>query len=238
MLPPKHLQEVIGGAFGLGALFVTLFKQFRIIQPDYEVLDVGCGVGRIAIPLTKYLDSGKYFGFDIFRDAIMWNDENITKKFPQFKFQLIDLKNNLYNPKGKLLPTQFTFPYLDDTFDLCVATSVFTHMRKQELVNYIKEIKRVLKSNRSCFVTFFLINEQNLQFIKSGKSTMNFIPINEGYFVVNPKNNEQAIGYDEKVIKKIFNESGLVIDSIKYGSWSGRDDFINHQDIILAHKQT
>ena len=238
MDPPTHLQEIIGGGLEVGDHFVNLFKEYNIIQPNYNVLDVGCGVGRIALPLTKYLHSGTYFGFDIFKDLITWSDMNITKKFPQFKFKLIDIKNNLYNPKGSLLPTQFTFPYGDNNFDLCISTSVFTHMRKQELVHYIKEITRVLKLNKICFATFFLINEQNMKLIKSGKSTMNFTLVNEGYFVVNAKNHEQAIGYDEKMIKEIFAESGLIIDSIKYGNWSGRDNFTTHQDIIIAHKQT
>ena len=35
------------------------------LKPEHRVLDIGCGVGRVALPLTRYLTSGTYDGFDI-----------------------------------------------------------------------------------------------------------------------------------------------------------------------------
>ena len=40
--------------------------------------------------------------------------------------------------------------------------SVFTHMRRREVANYLSEISRVLKPNGKCYITYFLINEETL----------------------------------------------------------------------------
>src|SRR4051812_3500401 len=40
------------------------------LKPDARVLDVGCGVGRMAIAMNRYLSTGTYDGFDIVKESI------------------------------------------------------------------------------------------------------------------------------------------------------------------------
>ena len=65
--PPRDLGTSIGGASEqVGVEFFSYIRDYGALEPDHRVLDVGCGVGRLAIPLTKYLSrSGSYNGFDI-----------------------------------------------------------------------------------------------------------------------------------------------------------------------------
>ena len=42
------------------------------------MLDVGCGTGRMAVPLTGYLSDEEYEGFDLMPEAIERCQENIT----------------------------------------------------------------------------------------------------------------------------------------------------------------
>lgn len=78
------------------------------------MLDVGCGSGRMALPLTGYLNSeGRYAGFDISQKAIAWCQEHITSAHPNFQFEVSDIYNSLYNPKGKYQSLDFRFPYPD-----------------------------------------------------------------------------------------------------------------------------
>ena len=82
------------------------------LKPDERVLDAGCGIGRIAVPLTEYLDeSGGYEGFDIAPEGIAWCRENITPRYPNFRFQVADIYNKSYNPEGSQKADEYEFPY-------------------------------------------------------------------------------------------------------------------------------
>lgn len=118
------------------------------------MLDVGCGSGRMALPLTGYLNSeGRYAGFDISQKAIAWCQEHITSAHPNFQFEVSDIYNSLYNPKGKYQSLDFRFPYPDASFDVVFLTSVFTHMFPPDVEHYLDEISRVLKPGGRCLCT-------------------------------------------------------------------------------------
>lgn len=53
-------------------------------------------------------------------------------------------KNLLYNPRGKLVAENFSFPFEDCTFDIIFVKSVFTHILPKEVDNYLKQITRLL----------------------------------------------------------------------------------------------
>ncbi|HMP28636.1 MAG TPA: class I SAM-dependent methyltransferase, partial [Saprospiraceae bacterium] len=102
-----------------------------------SILDIGCGIGRIAIPLTSYLnEEGSYNGFDIVKEGIDWCTKNINHRFSNFTFLHIPLQNELYNLSTKVKSSLLTFPYISDHFDLVIATSVFTHMMPEDVENY------------------------------------------------------------------------------------------------------
>ena len=120
------------------------------------MLDIGCGIGRMAVPLTRYLnEQGSYEGFDIVAEGIDWCTKKITPKYPRFSFHLADVYSQKYNPEGTFSASEYPFPFKDESFDLVFLTSVFTHMLPPDVENYMKEISRVLKRNGSCLITFF-----------------------------------------------------------------------------------
>ena len=92
LTPPRRLQFVGGGDFrAVGQHFLHLFREVGDLRPDERVLDVGCGVGRIAAALTGYLSTkARYEGFDVVPEAIRWCQRAITSRHPNFRFQLAD----------------------------------------------------------------------------------------------------------------------------------------------------
>ena len=40
----------------VGERYLTNFKELCGLKPDHAVLDIGCGIGRMAVPLTHYLN--------------------------------------------------------------------------------------------------------------------------------------------------------------------------------------
>src|SRR5688500_3162291 len=97
------------------------------LKPDEAVLDVGCGIGRNAVPLTRHLVGGTYDGFDIMPEAIEWCRKNITPRYPNFRFHLADVHSDRYHPGGRDSASEYRFPFEDGAFDLVFLISVFTH---------------------------------------------------------------------------------------------------------------
>src|SRR5436190_20773342 len=105
------------------------FTALGRLEASHRVLDVGCGCGRMAIPLTRYLDAtGSYEGFDIAATAIDYCRRQITPRHPNFRFKVADIHNGTYNPAGRTSAANFAFPYEQGEFDFAFATSVFTHL--------------------------------------------------------------------------------------------------------------
>ena len=153
--PAENLERV-GGSSDIGSIVVGMLQEICALAPTERVLDIGCGIGRIAVPLTKALHtSGSYEGFDPSADSIQWCQENITKHFPHFRFAHADLYCPLGNPSGPKTAKSFRFPYESNSFDFVFANSIFTHLTVPEVKQYLREIARVLKADGRCYMTFF-----------------------------------------------------------------------------------
>lgn len=239
MTPPKRLTFNVGTSFKKAGtkLIQHLIEPGGMKQSD-RVLDVGCGIGRVAVPLTKYLnEQGSYEGFDIVAKSIDWCRKNITQKYPNFHFQVADIYNKQYNPKGKYISSRYRFPYDDKSFDFVFLTSVFTHMLPQDVDNYLSEISRVLKTDKKCLLTFFLINEESLKATEDRKSVPIFEFKSEGFRTISEATPERAIAYDEELVLKLCKKHKLdVVEPIHYGLWCGRKSFLSYQDIIIVRR--
>lgn len=242
LVPPTRLMH--DGAQDLlifkknGEEFLRYYLELCDLKPNERILDVGCGIGRKTVPLTKYLDgNGRYEGFDIVKEGIDWCRERISKKYTNFYFQHIDVFNKYYNPEGKYKASEYQFPFENESFDFVVLGSVFTHMLPEDMEHYFSEIARVLKKGSRCLITFFLLNRESLELVNAKKSTLDFSHDLGKYRTVNANTPEQTVGYDESFILNIYNKYGLKIRGpIHYGSWCGRREFLSYQDIVIAIK--
>ncbi|MCX6214057.1 class I SAM-dependent methyltransferase [Spirosoma sp.] len=237
LVPPRAKIFIGGGDFKqTGLEFLKLFVDLAKLKPEEQVLDIGCGIGRMAAPLTGYLkNGGSYEGFDIVEDGILWCQANITSRFPNFRFQLADIHNDHYNPKGHYEASKYIFPFKDGHFDFAFLTSVFTHMPKPEVDHYVAEIGRVLKPGGRCLVTFFLLNEESRELMKSPESAHNIQYLSEGRYIAYPDDPEVCVGFDESYVIDLFKRNGMSA-TIYPGSWCSRNSFTSFQDIVLAYK--
>ncbi len=240
LTPPQWMNFVGGGDFKeIGNEFFNYFKEIGRLKPNEKILDVGCGIGRMAVSLTSYLkDGGSYEGFDIVARGIQWCQKKISPRALNFHFRHADIYNYGYNPTGKYKAVHYQFPYENHSFDFVFLTSVFTHMLPQDMDHYFSEIKRVLKQGGRCFITFFLLNEESLGLINAGASTIDFkykLDGYEGNLIKDSFIPEAAIAYPEQYIKELYEKYNLEIcPPIRYGSWCGRKEFLSFQDIVLA----
>jgi ubiquinone/menaquinone biosynthesis C-methylase UbiE len=240
VLPAPESRAYVGGVddfLEVGNEFLGYFKSICNLKPDESLLDVGCGIGRMAIPLTTYMGgTARYEGFDIVKSGIYWCTENITPEHTNFQFHHSNILNKAYNPGGRLPAAEYRFPFEDGSFDFVFLTSVFTHMLPVDMEHYFREIARVLKEGGRCLITFFLLNPESLKLIESGKSTQAFTYGFGLYKAVQKNNPEAAIAYEEAYIHECHKKNGLNIQAVHYGSWCGRGEYLSYQDIIIAQK--
>lgn len=240
-LPPWWLRDVGGSDFeATGQEFLNRFIQIGGLQSDERVLEIGCGSGRIALPLTRYLDRpGVYVGMDITRPSIIWCQRNISRRYTNFYFLHVDLYNKRYNPSGRYKAQNYPFPFRDESFDFIFLTSVFTHLLPEDIAHYLPEIARMLHYKGRIFLTLFLLNDKQRLLAEQQKNDIDFNFGSGPYRLRNPEIPESAIAYNESYFLNLLAEYSLTVKRpIYYGTWSGRNDGLSYQDILLVqHKE-
>lgn len=220
-----------------GEEFLKIYQEVCGLQPDEKMLDVGCGIGRKTLPLTRYFNAqAVYEGVDITKAGIDWCREKITPRFPNFQFHHLSVYNKHYNPSGQYQPSEYTFPFAAESFSFVMLGSVFTHMLPADVENYLSEIHRVLMRGGRCLITYFLLNDQSLRLLETGKSTLDFKHVLDGYRAVSRTSPEEAIAFDESWVRRLYKKVGLKIVRLDYGSWCGRENYASYQDLMLAVK--
>ncbi len=239
--PPLHLRRYVGPlrSFEMsGAEFMVYLQLLCALRRHERVLDVGCGCGLMALPLTTYLSrEGSYTGVDIHHPSIRWCQHNIGDKHPNFTFKHIDVRSQAYNPGGRHAAEEYSFGFADGGFDLVLLKSVFTHMRPAEVGNYFREVSRVLSEGGRCLMTFFLLNEAQEDLARRGLNRIHFGHGDGVWRYVYPNSPESAVAYSEEHVLSLLRENGLaLVAPVMYGSWSGRADGLSYQDMLLVHK--
>jgi SAM-dependent methyltransferase len=146
-------------------------RRFVGIAATHTVLEIGCGIGRDAIPLTEILTEGKYVGIDIIKRSIDWCSDHISKRHPNFKFYHYDVEDQLHNGEGKTKTTDIYIPLPDRSVDRIILFSVFTHMFRPDIEHYLREFRRVLKSGGLVYATTFIYNDEILEKARSTNLT-------------------------------------------------------------------
>jgi len=110
------------------------------INKNDMILDIGCGGGKTVNTLAKIATEGKIYGID----------------YSEVSVAVSTSKNKRLIEKGqvKILHTSVdSLPFSDDMFDLVIAVESYDFW--SDLINNLKEIRRVLKTGGS----LILVNE-------------------------------------------------------------------------------
>ena len=239
LTPPRSLRRIStdpdNDYRATGREFVTLLAQHCDLRPDSAVLDVGCGVGRVAVGLTEYLsEAGRYEGFDIVRAEIEWCRQQISPRFPRFRFHVADVRNDAYNPDGATPASEYRFPFPDGSFDVGVVASVFTHLLTPDLDNYVRELARVLAPGGHAVASFYLLNDSTRAHVAAGRSAFRFTrPIGDA--MVNDADRPSwAVAHDEDRVRATLAANRLEIVKFYPGRWAS--DGVQIQDLVIVVK--
>ena len=243
---PIDLMMMTGGgpaSFSeISAGHISNLKKHVGLEPHFTIIELGCGIGRDAIPLTDILSAdkgGKYIGIDIIRPSIDWCIESIQAKHHNFIFYHMDIRDKLHNPNGLVEAKTSHLPVPDHHVDRVILQSVFTHMLPEEARHYLNQIKRIMKPNAIAYITIFLYDESIL--IKARETNLTQFDLRFEHEIVagcrvnNLDYPTGAVAYTRESIDEMLSECGLVhLRPPLKGAWSGfHPEPDDGQDVLI-----
>lgn len=131
---------------------VNRLEDYCGLDEGSRLLDWGCGAGRLAVGVRERFGRiADYHGVDIQPELIEWAQGHLAA--PGFRFTLLDVSNERYNPDGTPERTLGAEPGSVDVF---YAYSVFSHMNDDDTPAYLQLIHEALAPGGKAFVTCFV----------------------------------------------------------------------------------
>lgn len=197
------------------------------LEPGNAVLEVGCGIGRMAIPLLRHLGAGSYVGIEIDPRKVEYCRATVGRRAANFTFEHADVFNRYYNPTGRLRGCDYAFPFEPESFDFVFLISVFTHMLPTDMEHYLAQIANVMTPGAVCIISFFLTPST------IGPPMHRFSDVCE---ILDPEEPEHGVVYLEDYVKERYADNGLRIDQVINRRRDPDDKGPTPQDMIVASK--
>jgi SAM-dependent methyltransferase len=244
LIPPDERAKGPGDFRAVGDHFLAHFRELGGLRRSDRVLDVGCGSGRMAAPLTAFLDpsQGSYEGFDVTEPGVSWC-QSAYREHPNFRFQLARIRSDFYQVIEGVPAEEYVFPYQDHEFDFVFLTSVFTHLLPLAVEHYLDEIARVLKANGTCFATFFLMDERALEASRYTPDALKFqwLGLSQPVWATDLGHPEAVTAYGIDYVLQLYARRGFQTPAVFGGRWPVvyrvlMPEAKSYQDIVVARR--
>jgi SAM-dependent methyltransferase len=203
----------------VGRGLVTILRRYGLTDTD-ALLDVGCSVGRLPIALLSFTSfHGRYRGFDVSRAHVRWAKRNLTPIAPDMTFRHLDVRSGRYNPEGRIEAVDARFPAPSEGYDVACLFSVFTHMYKDDIQLYLRELHRVLRPGGKVVASWFLYDDATYESAVAGAFPM-VHRLDEHTIYNDPDDPLRAIAFHEHEVRRMIAAAGLQVERIDYGNWS------------------
>jgi SAM-dependent methyltransferase len=217
--PPLYLRRDVGALNSFessaGAMVANL-KSSCGLRSQSRLLDLGCGCGAVARLLRNHFDGpGGYVGIDVDDRMVRWCERHLAG--PRFRYVTYPYWNALYNPSGeRLLP----FPVEDQSADVVLMKSVFTHMLPEDVAHYIRELGRVLAPGARGIITAFVYTSR-------APRDDEFPYSHDGFKCAKAVSPESKLALPEDWLLRAFDEAGIDADVRR----------IEFQDDVMVHRR-
>jgi len=228
-LPPHRYRRVGAGDFRLMGRWLADLLVRNGLQPDHRVLDIGCGIGRVALALTDVLSpAATYDGFDVDGRAVRWAAEHITPRHPNFRFVHANISARRHERQA-VPATEFRFPWPDASFDFAFATSVFTHLEMNAARHYVAEAHRVLRPGGLLVATIFLFD---------GSPSKLVFPVDRGdHLLMDAADPGRGVAVRASTLETLLRPHEWSGVHVAPGGWQSGGTFsVKTQDVLTARR--
>jgi SAM-dependent methyltransferase len=237
----EEADEVLEDWFAGGAEQATLVRLLAGVGAGSNVIEIGCGLGRLATALRRVLTTGEYIGVDVVPEKISFLQRELQSRLPSFRFFHINAASAMYNPDGTYDVASLVLPCASRWADAVVAMAVFTHLLPEMLNRYLAEASRVLRSGGRLMASVYLLDyydplrprperysrqEFSFEYPVRGASWMR---------TSDPDLPEAMLAVDLASLKRLAATHGLALSAAPHiGSWSGfSDSWTTGQDLVI-----
>lgn len=140
----------LGSWYAIGEAWAQITRSFLPASP--RILDLGCGCGKMA-RFFVYHPGLTYVGLDVFQPAIYWCNREFARFADRFRFEHLDVASQLYNPAGALNGANVRLPVEDDSIDVVICGSLFTHLLEPTFRHYLAELQRCLRPEGTALIS-------------------------------------------------------------------------------------
>lgn len=235
------------------AQYITVFKQdaclkelpFLIklgLRKDSVLFDYGCGLGRLAYAASKYLGTtGSYIGYEPNSAALSFL-KSAYVRLDNFKFygDALSFEED-YVAVGSgqrhggrksldLLPQD----YVDRVVDIQYSSSVLTHMWLDAITRLLENLNSIVKPGGLCVNTWLIIDDFARYALDCGMADRRLPLQVNGAHTYSAENPLVCTAYELPQVTDAYEKAGHQIVEILWGSWSGRDNGVHYQDIVIS----
>ena len=213
-LPPNHLRIRIGAGNRIindhfmfietGSRCWLTFLSRQYCTSSSDVVELGCGCGRVARVLKQEWFEGTYLGVDIDSEML----EFCRRNFPgdRFRFVLSPHNSTTYSRRCHNEypnhPHNFRFSE-QNSKDFIYSISLYSHLLEKEMIEYVRESYRALRENGVMYMTFFCIDDVEL-----GRR-WTFRHRRGNAYVENARFPEAAVAYKEAFLLEVAKTCGF-----------------------------
>ena len=155
------------------------------------------------------------------------------------RFAHFDVYEGLYNPTGKFRLQELTIPAANNSIDVIILHSVFTHMMEDDIMHYLKEFARILKPTGKVLATFFVVDDE----IRKSAQIRQYLSFNHkrspDCYIEDLSIPTRAVGYTESALRSMVTRAGLKLSRpICFGFWSGHHPAPHYggQDALIMQR--
>jgi SAM-dependent methyltransferase len=216
------------------------------LTPVSAVLDYGCGLGRIAYAASKYLaGEGAYYGYEPNQRALAFLKQAYADR-QNFFFAGESLRvDEDYvavtlgeTPAGGTSAKDLDLTrFVDRSIDVQWSCSVFTHMWPDPIGAVLRNIVKVLGVRGLCVNTWLCVDEFAAYALRCGMADRQLPYRVNGALTYSQSNPLVCTAYELSAVRDIYARAGHLIEDILWGSWSGRDNGVIYQDIIISRPE-